>query len=137
MALQLNMIFVNLPVKNLERSKAFFTGLGFAFNDQYTNEQAACLVISEHIYAMLLVESYFETFTAGKPAADASKASEVMLALAAKSREQVDEIAEKAVSHGGRALGEPVDHGFMYTRSFEDPDGHLWEIMYMDPKAMS
>jgi len=128
-------IFVNLPVKDLNRSMAFFRELGFDFNPQFTDEKAACMVISDRIYAMLLTEPFFQTFTT-KPTADATKQTEVIVALSAESREHVDEIGEKALSAGGSAAKEPVDHGFMYSRSFYDPDGHMWEVVYMDQSAI-
>jgi predicted lactoylglutathione lyase len=127
-------IFVNLPVKNLERSKAFFTSLGFTFNPQFTNEQAACMVVSDTIYVMLLVESFFQGFT-GKPIADATKTTEVLVCLSCESRAHVDELVAKAVATGGTAPRAPQDHGFMYGHGFEDPDGHIWELAYMDASA--
>ncbi|MFD1177942.1 VOC family protein [Paenibacillus puldeungensis] len=135
MALTLNMIFVNLPVKDLQKSKEFFTQVGFTFNPQFTNEQAACMVISEHIFAMLLTEEYFKTFT-NKQIVDTENHTEAILALSANSREQVDEIVNKALASGGKPYNDIVDHGFMYSGSFQDPDGHLWEVMYMDPSSI-
>jgi predicted lactoylglutathione lyase len=128
-------IFVNLPVRDLDRSIDFFTDLGFSFNPQFSDENAGCLVISDDIYAMLLVEPYFKTFT-NKEIADATRSTEAILALGVDSREQVDELAEKALSSGGRPAKEPNDQGVMYERSFQDPDGHLWEVMYMEPTAV-
>jgi uncharacterized protein len=128
-------IFVNLPVKNMERSKAFFGALGFTFNPQFTNEQGACMVIEDgSIYAMLLVEPFFQTFTK-KAIADASKMTEVLLCLSCKSREEVDDLVKKAITAGGSAPNAPQDHGFMYGHGFQDLDGHIWELMYMDPNA--
>ena len=124
-------IFINLPVKDLERSKTFFTGLGYSFNPQFTDEKAACMVISEHIYVMMLIESYFKTFTK-KEIGDAHQATEVLLALDATSREEVQQIITKATEFGGSIYAEPQDHGWMYQHSFADPDGHQWEIVYMD-----
>ncbi|GIP59492.1 VOC family protein [Paenibacillus sp. FSL W8-0186] len=135
MALQCNQIFVNLPVKDLPKTKNFFEQVGFEFNPQFTDEKAACLVISEHIYAMLLSEAYFKTFTK-KDIPDTKENAEVIVALSASSREQVDEIVERALAAGGQPFNDPVDHGFMYTRSFQDPDGHLWEVVYMDPATI-
>ena len=125
-------IFVNLPVKDLQRSIRFFSDLGFSFNQQFTDETATCMVISDDIYAMLLTESRFKDFTR-KQVADASSITEAILALGVNSRQEVDRIADKALASGGQPSNEPQDHGFMYTRSFQDPDGHLWEVLYMDP----
>ncbi len=124
-------IFVNLPVKNLNKSKEFFSRLGYSFNPKFTDEKAACLVISDTIYAMLLTEPFFRTFTK-KEIADASKSIECILTISADSREQVDELADAALAAGGTISRDPADEGWMYTRSFEDPDGHAWEIFYMD-----
>ncbi|MBB3110238.1 putative lactoylglutathione lyase [Paenibacillus phyllosphaerae] len=132
MAVTVDQIFVNLPVKDLEKSKAFFSAIGFEFNAQFTDENAACLIISQHIYAMLLVEPFFESFIS-KKIADASQTTEVILALSATSRAQVDELVNKALQAGGLAYNDPVDHGFMYSWSFQDVDHHLWEIVYMEP----
>ena len=127
-------IFVNLPVKDLPRAKAFFSALGFAFNPQFTNEQGACMVISEHNYAMLLVEPFFQTFTP-KRVADARESSEVLLCLSCDSRAEVDALVAKALAAGGKEPRPPQDHGFMYGRSIEDLDGHIWELMWMDMAA--
>ncbi|MCP3817613.1 VOC family protein [Streptomyces sp. A3M-1-3] len=129
------MIFVNLPVKNLETTKAFWSKLGYSFNDQFSDENSACLVISDTIYAMLLTEPRFKDFTK-KEIADSSKSTEVVLCLSAESRAKVDELADGALGAGGSEANEPQDHGFMYGRSFQDPDGHLWEVMWMDPSAV-
>ncbi|MBT2763976.1 VOC family protein [Paenibacillus sp. ISL-20] len=131
MALKSDNIFVNLPVKDLERTKDFFSKIGFEFNAQFTDKNAACLVIGDNIFAMLLTEDYFKTFTK-KDLSNATNTTEVILALSAESREQVDEIVNAALSAGGSPSNDPVDHGFMYGWSFQDPDGHLWEVMYMD-----
>jgi len=125
-------IFVNLPVKNLDKSKAFFQALGYSFNPQFSDENAGCLVISEDIYAMLLTEPFFKTFTK-KEIADASRSTEAMVALSADSRQAVDELADKALAAGGTQVNDPQDYGFMYSRSFYDLDGHHWEFVYMDP----
>jgi len=124
-------IFINLPVKDLERSMAFFSGLGYSFNPQFTDDKAACMVVSEHIYVMMLVESYFKTFTK-KEVSDARLTTEVLLALDAASREEVQQTITKAVELGGSIYAEPQDHGWMYQHSFADLDGHQWEIVYMD-----
>ena len=128
-------IFVNLPIRDMQRSQAFFKALGFSFNPQFTNEQGACMVISEDIFAMLLVEPFFQTFTR-KPIADARKSTEVLVCLSCESRAEVDDLTNKAVANGGRTFKPPQDHGFMYGRAFQDPDGHVWELMWMDPAAV-
>ena len=129
-------IFVNLPVKDLDKSKEFFSKLGFAFNAQFTNKDAACMVISEDNYAMLLVESFFKTFTK-KEIVNAKKSTEVLVALSSESKESVDKMLHNALAAGAKEANEPQDHGFMYGRSFEDLDGHIWEIFWMDPKAIN
>ncbi|MFN2457134.1 MAG: VOC family protein [Chitinophagaceae bacterium] len=130
-------IFVNLPVKDLNKSKDFFTKLGFTINPQFTDEKAACIVIDEDIYTMILREEFFKTFIPGKEISDAAKTTEVLVALSADSKESVDEMADKALAAGASKLREPEDHGFMYSRSFNDPDGHIWEVIWMDPAAVN
>lgn len=127
-------IYINLPVRDLERSKAFFGALGYGFNPQFTDEKAACMVISEDIYVMLLTEPFCQTFT-HKPLADARKSTEVLLCLSCKSRDEVDAQVAKAKAAGGSVPRASVDHGFMYQHGFEDPDGHIWELAYMDMAA--
>jgi predicted lactoylglutathione lyase len=127
-------IFVNLPVKNVERSCAFFSALGYSFNPQFSNDSALCMVVSDTIHVMLLAEPFFQTFTA-KPIADASRSTEVLICLSCASRAEVDGLVAKALAAGGTAPRAPQDHGFMYGHGFEDPDGHIWELMYMDPSA--
>lgn len=130
------MIFVNLPVKDLEASKAFWGKLGYSFNPQFSDDTAACMIISDTIFAMLLTEPKFKEFTKpGKEIADATRTTEVLLALSAESREKVDELADGALAAGGSPAKEPMDYGTMYGRSFTDPDGHHWEVMWMDPAA--
>ncbi|GAB3745446.1 VOC family protein [Spirosoma pomorum] len=129
------MIFVNLPVKDLNRSVEFFTKLGYTFNAQFTDEKATCMVISDTIYVMLLVEEFFKTFT-NKDLADATKSTEVIVSLAAESREEVDTLVRKAVEAGATIIKEPIDQEFMYGHGFQDLDGHLWETMWMDPAAV-
>ncbi|MFD0373081.1 VOC family protein [Streptomyces sp. NPDC127114] len=130
------MIFVNLPVRDLDASKAFYERLGYSINPQFTDETAACVVISDTIFAMLLTEEKFRSFTApGKEISDATKNTEVLITLSAESREKVDELAEKALAAGGSPAKEPMDMGFMYGRSFADPDGHHWEVFWMDVTA--
>lgn len=128
-------IFVNLPVKDLDKSITFFTQLGFLFNPQFTNEQAACMIIGEDIFVMLLVEPFFQTFTK-KSIVDATKSTKVLLCLSAESREKVDELVGKAVQAGGTTPNEKQDQGFMYGWGFQDLDGHLWEVAYMDMNAI-
>jgi predicted lactoylglutathione lyase len=123
-------IFVNLPVKNLQRTMAFFKALGFEFNPQFTNDQGASMVVNEHIYVMHLLEGFFQTFTT-KPVADATRSTEVLVCLSCDSREQVDEYVSRALQAGGKAPRPPQDHGFMYSHGFEDLDGHMWEVVYM------
>jgi predicted lactoylglutathione lyase len=128
-------IFVNLPVKDLKRSVAFFTRLGFAFNPQFTDENATCMIVGENIFVMLLVEAYFKTFTP-KTLCDAKKQTEVIVCLSAESRADVDAMVGKAVTAGGTAPNQSKDHGFMYQHGFQDLDGHLWELVHMEPGAI-
>ena len=123
-------IFVNLPVKNLDQSVAFVTRLGYKFNPQFTDENATCMIVSDDIYVMLLVERYFKTFTP-KPIADATKTTEVLLCLSCESRAQVDEMVARAVAAGGTTPNKPQDHGFMYQHGYQDLDGHMWELVHM------
>jgi uncharacterized protein len=130
------MTFVNLPVRDLQRSIGFFDGLGFAFDPEFTDDTAASLIISEgHAYAMLIVEDRFKDFTT-KSIADATTTTEVLVAFSVDSREEVDELVGKALASGGGPANEPIDEGFMYAWSFEDPDGHIWEPVYMDESAL-
>ena len=128
-------IFVNLPVRDLEKSKAFFAALGYATNPQFTDDNAACVVISDAIYVMLLVEPFFQGFTR-KTIADARTQTEVILCLSADTRAGVDALADKAIAAGGSETLEAKDYGFMYQRSFQDLDGHQWEVVHMDEGAM-
>lgn len=125
-------IFINLPVRDLGKSKDYFRQLGYTFNSQFTDDKAACLVIGEDIYAMLITEGFFKTFTM-KNIADTRRSTEAIIAITAGSREEVDEYVEKAVAAGGNIYRKPDDYGWMYSRSIEDPDGHIWEIFWMDP----
>lgn len=127
-------IFVNMPVKDLPRSKAFFEALGLSFNPRFTNDQGACLVIADNIHAMLLVEPFFQGFTQ-LPLADARQCTEVLLALSCDSRAEVDALVAQARAAGGSTPNAPVDHGFMYQHGFADPDGHQWEVFWMDESA--
>jgi uncharacterized protein len=127
-------IFVNLPVKDLKKSVGFFAKLGFTFDAKFTNEKATCMVVGENIYVMLLVESFFQTFIL-KPLADATKSTEVLVCLSMESRVKVDEVINAVIAAGGTTPSEAKDHGFMYQHSFQDLDGHLWELVYMEPNA--
>jgi uncharacterized protein len=128
-------IFVNLPVKDLNRTVQFFTKLGFTFNPQFTDENATCMIIGEDIYVMLLIERFFKTFTK-KEICDVAKDAEVIVALSAESREKVDQIMNRVLEAGGKESRDPQDHGWMYGRNFQDIDGHLWEIIYMNETAL-
>ena len=128
------MIFVNLPVQDLDRSVAFFRGLGFTFNEQFTDRNATCMEVSDQACVMLLVRPFFATFTT-KDVADAAASTEAILAVSARSREEVDTLVDRALELGGAVAKQPSDDGFMYGRSFYDPDGHAWEVMWMDPAA--
>ncbi|KUL26161.1 VOC family protein [Streptomyces regalis] len=129
------MIFLNLPVNDLDASKKFFTELGYSINPQFSDANAASVVISDTIVAMLLTKPFYSTFTK-KEIADATTTSEVLICLSAESREQVDELVEKAVAAGGTASDQVQDPGFMYGRAFDDLDGHTWEVVWMDPSAI-
>jgi uncharacterized protein len=128
------LIFVNLPVADLDRSVAFYRSIGAEQNVQFSDETAACMVLSETIHVMLLTHAKFAQFTP-KRIADARETSEVLLCVSCDSRAAVDEITEAALAAGGREPRDPQDYGFMYGRSFEDPDGHIWEPMFMDMAA--
>lgn len=130
----LRQIFVNLPIKNMARSQAFFKALGLHFNPQFTNEQGACLQIAENIFAMLLVEPFFQGFTK-LPIVDAHKSTEVLIALSCDSKAEVDELVGKALAAGGTTPNEARDMGFMYQHGFTDLDGHQWEVFWMDMQA--
>jgi predicted lactoylglutathione lyase len=123
-------IFVNLPVKDLNQSIAFFTKLGYRFNPEFTDEKATCMIIGENIFVMLLVDQFFKTFVPNE-IADARQSTESIICLSAESREKVDELVKKAVDAGGTIYKDPQDHGFMYGHGYQDLDGHLWEIMWM------
>ena len=128
-------IFVNLPVKDIARTRTFFTALGFEFNPQFSNDQGLCMLIADDIFAMLLAEPFFQGFTK-KPVADAMKSTEVLLALSCESVAEVDQLVAKALAAGGRAPVERKDLGFMVQHGFEDLDGHQWEVFWMDPNAV-
>lgn len=127
-------IFVNLAVIDLPASMAFFRELGLDFNPQFTNDDAACLVLGENLYAMLLTREYFKTFV-DKPLSDPKKSTEVLVCLSCESRGEVDDLVDRARAAGGHVPRPPVDYGFMYSHGFEDLDGHIWELAHMDPNA--
>ena len=130
-----NQIFVNLPVKDLDKSMRFFGELGFSFEPKFTDNTAACMIVSSDIFVMLLIEDKFAGFT-NKPICDARKFTEVLLALSCKNRVEVDEFVRKAVAAGGSTYNEPQDYGFMYGHGFQDLDGHIWEVFHMEPNAV-
>ena len=125
-------IFVNLPVSDLQRSIEFFGSLGFTFNPQFTDETATCMVVSDDIFVMLLTREKFAGFTP-YPVSDATRSTEVLVALSCDSREEVETLVRKAVAAGGGTYAEAQDHGFMFQHGFQDPDGHIWELVWMDP----
>ncbi len=129
-------IFVNLAVRDLKRSMDFFAKLGFGFNPKFTDANAACMIVSDDAFVMLLATPFFETFTSREPC-DTSTHTEAFLALSCGSRAEVDAMVETAVAAGGTHAMDSQDHGFMYGWSFYDPDGHHWEVFYMDAEAMS
>ncbi len=124
-------IFVNLPVKDLNRSIDFFTKLGYAFNPQFTDETATCMIVSDDIYVMLLTHAKFKEFTP-KPICDATKSTEVILCLSCDDRAHVDDLVSKAIAAGGTTHAESKDYGFMYQHGYQDPDGHIWELVFME-----
>ena len=128
------MMFVNLPVHDLDRAKAFFGKLGFSFNPRFTDDKAACMVVSDVGYVMLLQEAFYRTFTRREPC-DTTRQNEGLVALSCQSRAEVDGLVRAAVAAGGSQAMEPLDHGFMYERSFYDPDGHHWAVLWMDPRV--
>lgn len=128
-------LFLNLPVKDLDRSVAFFRGLGFEFDPRFTDEKATCMLVGEDAYVMLLREPFFKEFL-GRPMANAHEATECIVAFSAASKGEVDEIVGKALATGGSKALDPKDLGFMYSGSFYDPDGHYWEVVWMDPAAL-
>jgi uncharacterized protein len=129
-------IFVNLPVKDLNKSVEFFTKLGYKFNPKFTDENATCMIVAENIFVMLLVEEFFKTF-APKEICDTTKSVEVLVALSFESRAAVDEMVRKAIAAGGTTYKEATDMGFMYQHGFQDLDGHIWEIFFMEPSAVN
>ena len=135
MAPQSRKLFVNLPVRDLERSKTFFSSLGFTFNRQFTDEKAACMVISDEAYAMLVTEPFFRTFTQ-REICPSTTHTEALFAISCDSRAEVDRMVNQAIGAGGKPAMPPLDHGFMYGSSFYDPDGHHWEVLWMDPSTI-
>lgn len=129
-------IFVNLAVKNLPRSVAFFTRLGYKFDPKFTDENATCMIVGENIFVMLLVESFFKTFTK-KELCDATRSTEVLVCLSCESRAKVDDLVAKAIAAGGTTPNDSKDYGFMFQHGFQDLDGHLWELIYMEPAKVA
>jgi predicted lactoylglutathione lyase len=127
-------IYLNIAVNDLERSKAFFSKLGFTFEPKFTDENAACMIVGENIFTMLLTKPFFSTFT-NKPLTDSSKNTEALICLSCDSRAEVDDLVAKALAAGGAVPRKPQDYGFMYSHGFEDPDGHIWELAFMDPNV--
>lgn len=128
-------LYVNLPVSNIAKTKAFFSALGFTFEPKFSNDDAICMIIADDIYVMLLVESFFKGFIK-KEISNAKQSTEVLLCLSCSNRQEVDVLTDKALGAGGKLAREPQDLGFMYSQAFEDLDGHIWELMHMDPSAM-
>jgi predicted lactoylglutathione lyase len=135
MASESRLIFVNVPVEDVSASIAFFRALGFEFDEKFTDESAACLIVSEQAFVMLLARERFEDFVA-KPVADARSTTAALLGISAPSRDCVDTFADAALAAGGTPARDPMDHGFMYGRSFHDLDGHLWEVIWMSDEAI-
>lgn len=128
-------IFVNLPVKDLKRSIAFFTELGYTFNKQFTDETATCMIVTEDIYAMLLTHAKFKELC-HKEICDTTKSTESWVCFSCESRTAVDDVLRKAIAAGATTVNEPKDYGFMYSRSFQDLDGHIWVYLWMDPAVI-
>jgi uncharacterized protein len=127
-------IFVNLPVRDLKKSIAFFSSLGFQFNPKFTNDAGACMIVSGDAYVMLLTETFFKTFTK-RELCDTTRQTEGLIAMSCGSRAEVDDLVHRALAAGGTPAMDPLDHGFMYGWSFYDLDGHHWEVLWMDPAA--
>lgn len=136
MAFQSKNIFINLPVKDVAKSTEFFKSLGFEFNSQFTTDNTSCMIISDNIFVLIMVEERFKEFSK-KDIVDATTSAEAIFCLSAESRDQVDELVNKALSSGGKVTSEPQDHGFMYGWGFQDLDGHIWEVAYMDESAIN
>jgi predicted lactoylglutathione lyase len=129
----MRMIFVNLPVKDIQRSRTFFGGLGFSFNPDFSSEDTGCMIVEENIFVMLLEEKRFKEFLTGE-ISDPARGTEVLTCLSAGSRAEVDETLAKALALGAKPWRPVMDYGFMYGCSFQDPDGHVWELAYMEPQ---
>jgi predicted lactoylglutathione lyase len=127
-------IFVNLPVQSLRRSIDFFKALGFGFDPQFTDDKGTCMIVGENSFVMLLARDFFQSFTP-KDVADASKTTEVLIAISRESREAVDALVARAVAAGATAPRQAQDHGFMYQHGFHDLDGHVWELLWMRPQG--
>jgi len=130
------MTFINLPVKDLAKTREFFTSIGFSFDEQFTDDNATRMIISEDTSVMLEVEQFFKGFIAPQEVADTSTSREVVIGLSADGREQVDDLVNRAVAAGAHDLGDAQDDGFMYMRGFRDLDGHQWSFIYMDMSAI-
>lgn len=130
MAFQTKNVFINLPVKDLQKSKQFFSEIGFEYDEQMTDDKGACMIIGENMYVMLLAEPFFKTFVK-KELTDTAQSTEVIIAFSADSREEVDEVVNKALQAGGSLSNDKMDDEYMYGWSFQDIDGHLWEVIYM------
>ena len=128
------MMFVNLPVRDLDRARGFFAKLGFSFNPRFTDDRAACMIVSDVGYVILIHEAFYRTFTNREPC-DTTRQNEGLVALSCESRAEVDGLVRTAVEAGGSQAMPPTDHGFMYERSFYDPDGHHWAVLWMDPRV--
>ena len=128
-------LFVNIPVSDVQRSIRFFEALGFSFNPQFTDASATCMLVGEDAYFMLLSRDKFKDFSK-RPVGDPRTETNALFAISAGSREEVDEVVKKAVAAGGSHAADPQDHGFMYGWSFYDPDGHHWEVFWMDPSTI-
>jgi predicted lactoylglutathione lyase len=128
-------LFVNIPVSDLQRSIRFFEALGFAFNLQFTDASATCMLVGEEAYFMLLTRERFQGFSK-RPVGDARRETSALFAISVNSRQEVDDLVRKAVAAGGSHAADPQDHGFMYGWSFFDPDGHHWEVFWMDPSMI-
>ncbi|WP_175639044.1 VOC family protein [Metabacillus schmidteae] len=136
MAFQSKNIFINLPVKDVKKATNFFCSLGFEFNAQFTTDDTASMIINDNIFALIMTENRFKEFSK-KEIVDTSTSAEAILCLSADSRDQVDELVNKAIASGGKILNDPQDHGFMYGWGFQDLDGHIWEVVYIDESAMN
>ena len=128
-------LFVNLAVEDLKRSMEFFSVLGFEFDRRFCDDNAACVIVSQEAFVMLLTRPFFKTFTR-REVCDTSRQTEGLYALSCTSRAEVDQMVERAIEAGGSRAMDPIDHGFMYASSFYDPDGHHWEVLWMDPKTL-